>query len=66
MTDNDTFFIRNVLKICIRSMNTIGRAGTNFWLKIRNFFLENLFGILKKPFYVKRSSNSDLHVGKCI
>ena len=34
------------------------RVGTNFWLKIGNFFLENLFQILKKPFGVKRSSDS--------
>ena len=26
------------------------RVGTNFWLKIRNFCLESLFKILKKPF----------------
>ena len=34
------------------------RVGTNFWLKMGNFFLENLFQILKKPFDVKRSSDS--------
>ena len=34
------------------------RVGTNFSLKIGNFFLENLFQILKKPFDVKRSSHS--------
>ena len=31
------------------------RVGTNFSLKNGNFFLENLFQILKKPFDVKRS-----------
>ena len=36
----------------------IDRVGTNFWLKMGNFFLENLFQILKKPFDVKRSSDS--------
>ena len=36
----------------------MGRVGTNFWLKIGNFFAENLFQILKKPFNVKRSSDS--------
>ena len=36
----------------------MGRVGTNFSLKIGNFFLENLFQILKKPFDVKTSSDS--------
>ena len=39
-------------------MNHMPRVGTNFWLKIGKFFLENLFRILKRPFDVKRSSDS--------
>ena len=44
--------------ICMVPICIICRVGTNFSLKIGNFFLENLFQILKKPFDVKRSSNS--------
>ena len=36
----------------------ITRVGTNFWLKIGNFFLVKLFKIVKKPFDGKRSSDS--------
>ena len=53
------------MKLIVISENDTGplqaghtRVGTNFWLKMGNFFLENLFQILKKPFDVKRSSDS--------
>ena len=36
----------------------MSRVGTNFSLKIGNFFLENLLQILKRPVDVKRSSDS--------
>ena len=36
----------------------IPRVGTNFWPKIGKFFPEEWFQILKKPFDVKKSSDS--------
>ena len=46
------------LSFIICSICCMCRVGTNFWLKIGKIFLGNLFQILKKPFDVKRSSES--------
>ena len=50
----------NILGVTSKHMIKSGmsRVGTNFWLKIGKIFLGNLFQILKKPFDVKRSSES--------
>ena len=48
----------NVVHFKTKCYTLMCRVGTNFWLKIGNFFLGNLFQILKRPLDVKKSPDS--------
>ena len=56
---SSSFFRNNISKNGFYSLIwAISRVGTNFWPKIGKFFPEEWFQILKKPFDVKKSSDS--------
>ena len=52
------FYCKRLTECLQIAKSGINRVGTNFWLKIGNFFLGNLFQILKKPLDVKKSPDS--------